>query len=95
MRLRFSMLAASVAGTYALLAGSLALAESIGHGCMGWCFAVATLPEWAVLGALPTEFFYSPLWEHLLVFVFAIGAICLNAFIVYVIFAGVKWGSDE
>lgn len=90
MRLGFSILATIVAGTYVLLAGGLASYESTGNGCMGWCFGVATFPEFVLLGLLPTEFFYSPLWDSLrLVFVMAV--IGVNAFILYVIFGGVKW----
>jgi hypothetical protein len=94
MRLGFSIVATIVAGTYALLAGVLASYETTGNGCMGWCFGFATLPEYFLLAALPTEFFYSPLWDRLM-WAFTIGVIGVNAFILYVIFGGVKWWRIE
>lgn len=93
MHLRFSILATVVAATYAIAAGGLAIAES--GDCMGWCMGLATFPEVFLLGALPTEFFYAPLWTGFLVHVFAFGVIGLNAFILYVIFGGVKWWPDN
>lgn len=94
MRLRFSILATIVAGTYAFIAGALAIAEMTGN-CMGWCMALATYPEFFLLGVLPTAFFYSPIWQGFLIFVFALGVIGVNALILYVIFGGVKWWPDK
>ncbi|MGZ5080314.1 MAG: hypothetical protein ACXWHZ_12765 [Usitatibacter sp.] len=93
MRLRFSILATIVAATYALVAGALAISEA--GDCMGWCMALATFPEVFLLGALPTEFFYSPIWTGFLMQVFALGVISANAFILYVIFGGLKWWPDN
>jgi len=90
MAMGFSIPATIVAGTYALLAGGLASYESTGAGCMGWCLGLATFPEVFLLGLFPTEFFYSPLWVRFM-FVFPIAVIGVNAFILYVIFGGVKW----
>jgi hypothetical protein len=91
MRLRFSIVGTIVAGAYVVGACLLAAREMRGDGCMGWCFGLATFPEFLVLFAFPAAFFYSPAWQHFFVWVFGIGAIGLNAFIVYVIFGGVAW----
>jgi len=91
MRLRWSVPGALIAGLYALGACFLASREAIGSGCMGWCFGAATFPEFLALFVLPTSFFYSSAWQQFFVWVFGLGAIALNAFVLYVIFGGVAW----
>jgi len=91
MRLRWSLPGGLIAGAYALVACFVATREAVGSGCMGWCFGLATFPEFLALFVLPTGFFYSPAWQQFFVWVFGIGAIVLNAFVLYVIFGGVPW----
>lgn len=89
--MRFSIIGTIAASAYAAGACLLAAGEFKGHGCMGWCFGLATFPEFLLLFVLPTEFFYSPAWQHFFVWVFGIGVIGLHAFILYVVFGGVAW----
>jgi hypothetical protein len=90
MRLRFFVPAAAVAGLYAIAAGWLASREAVGNGCMGWCFGVATFPEFFALMVFPTNFFYSSAWQSL-IWVYGIVSIGLNAFVLYVLFGGIPW----
>jgi hypothetical protein len=95
MRLRLSILGGSVAGAYAAGALLIASGETHGDGCMGFCFGIATFPEVLLLALLPTAFFYSPAWTGLLMWLFLIGTIGLNTFILYVVFGGVAWWRDN
>jgi hypothetical protein len=91
MRLRFSILAVIGAATYVLGAGWLAAQETMGHGCMGWCFGIATFPESLLLMFSGHDFGYSAGWQGGGVWLFALLAIGFNAFVLYVIFGGVAW----
>ena len=91
MKLRFSIAGTVAAGAYAAEALFMAMQESRGQGCMGWCMGVATFPEFLLLGLLPTSFFYTEAWNHFLIWVYLLGSVGLNAFILYVIFGGVAW----
>ena len=75
MPLRWSIFGAIVGGAYVLSAAFLVSSEIHGNGCMGWCFALATFPEFFLLQALPTSYFYTSGWEHSIVWVFGAGAI--------------------
>ena len=91
---RLTIVGSCVAGLYAAGALFVAMQETHGNGCMGWCFGLATFPEFVVLGALPTPFFYSDAWTHFGMWAFGLGSIALNAFVLYVIFGGIAWWRD-
>src|SRR5438477_3794224 len=96
MPLRWSIFGAIVGGAYVLSAAFLVSSEIHGNGCMGWCFALATFPEFFLLQALPTSYFYTSGWEHSIVWVFGAGAIGFNALILYALFGGLAWwGRDD
>jgi hypothetical protein len=86
-----AVIAGTIAGLYVLGAGWLAMAESSGQGCMGFCFGLATFPEFLLLGLLPDRFFYTPLWTGLLMYLFGIAAIAFNALVLFTIIGGAWW----
>lgn len=91
MLLRRSTLGAIVAGAYILGSAFLITREMHGDGCMGWCYGLATFPEFLVLGAVQTEYFYSSTWQSFVIWLFAGGTIGFNALILYAIFGGAAW----